>query len=333
MSFLPVSARLGALPWLSMVFAVVASPAWADGLFTLKSENDIYSGGSDGHYTNGLEATWAFRTSPQHWLNDLADWLPGWSRNSLDGGAYRLSHQLYTPIDIGEKSLDVSDRPYAGLFTAGVSLFDSEPHDDWRQLRSLNFDAGIVGPAAGGETIQRELHHVLDSEKPEGWQYQLHNEPVVNMSYKTSWIGRSALNGLEVEYGPSLGFALGNLYTYGATGGGVRIGENLSRSFGIPSIAPAEGGRSFFLPDRGFGWYAFAALEGRYMAHNLLLDGNTFENSHSVDREEWVGDALVGAAFNWDRWQLSVTHAWRTKEFHAQPESDSFGSLSLAFWY
>lgn len=26
------------------------------------------------------------------------------------------------------------------------------------------------------------------------------------------------------------------------------------------------------------------------MAHNLLLDGNTFEDSHSVDRREWVSD-------------------------------------------
>ncbi len=64
MSRLPAFSRHCALPWLSALLVVVASPADADGLFTLKSENDIYSGGSDGHYTNGLEAPGPSRRRP-----------------------------------------------------------------------------------------------------------------------------------------------------------------------------------------------------------------------------------------------------------------------------
>ncbi|SFU41235.1 lipid A deacylase LpxR family protein [Halomonas korlensis] len=317
----------------AMWVASMSMPASAEGLLTFKSENDNYSAGDDGHYTNGVEVSWAFIPPDQHWLRDLADTAPGWSANGLDGVAYRFTHQMYTPDNIEVARLIENDRPYAGVLMGGISLFDSERHTGWRKARSLTLDAGIVGPASGADFLQREFHRWIGSDKPEGWDYQLDNEPLLNLAYRSAWIAQRELNGYEVELGPSAGFALGNLYTYAATGLGVRFGENLERSFGIPSIAPSQGGRSTFLPGQGVGWYAFAAVEGRYMAHNLLLDGNTFEDSHSVNRREWVGDALVGAAFTWNQWQLTYTYAWRTDEFKEQARHDQFGSLSLSLWF
>lgn len=330
---------LNRVPGFAIKCAIAASvmtvslSATASGLLTLKSENDNYVGGKDGHYTNGVEATWAFVPPEDHWLRGLAKVLPGWSSDGLDGGAYRLTHQMYTPDDIHVSYLIEDDRPYAGVLLGGVSLFDDVHHDGWREAKSLNLDMGVVGPASGAEAIQRDFHKLIGAGRPEGWDHQLDNEPVLNLAYKHAWIGRAALDGYEIEYGPSTGFALGNLYTYAATGLGLRFGENLGRSFGIPAIAPAQGGRASFRASQGFSWYAFAALEGRYMAHNLLLDGNTFEDSHSVDRKEWVGDALLGVALTWDRWQVSYTHAWRTKEFKGQDAHRTFGSLSLSRWF
>lgn len=157
-----------------------------------------------------------------------------------------------------------------------------------------------MGPASGAEEVQRNLHNLIAAEEPEGWDNQLDNEPVVNLAYERAWVFQQRLAGLEAEYGPSAGFALGNLYTFASSGLGLRLGEGLDRSFGIPAVAPAHSGQSSLQPGHGFSWYVFANLEGRYMAHNLLLDGNTFEDSHSVDRREWVGDAKLGAALTWD---------------------------------
>ena len=131
---------------------------------------------------------------------------------------------------------------------------------------------------------------------------------------------------------PHRRLSLGNLYTYGSGGFAVRIGKGLDRSFGIPSIAPAEGQRAFFRRSSDIGWYLFAAAEGRYMAHNLLLDGNTGKDGPSVERTPWVADAQVGFAVNWDRWQLAYTVAVRSKEFDSQSGTDSFGSLTLSMW-
>ena len=54
------------------------------------------------------------------------------------------------------------------------------------------------------------------------------------------------------------------------------------------------------------------------MAHNMLLDGNTFEDSHSVDRREWVGDAKLGVALTSSRWQLAFASVWRSREFRGR---------------
>lgn len=314
--------------------SLLSTPLAAAGLMTVKSENDSYSyEGDDGHYTNGVELTWSFAPDEAHWLRDVAAALPGWDRDGVDGGAYRLTHQIYTPEDIRVSGLVEDDRPYAGLLMGGISLFDNVPHAGWREARSLNLDVGMVGPASGAEFVQREFHAVIAADKPRGWAHQLDNEPVVNAAYKHAWIGRSSLAGVDVEYGPRLGFSLGNLYTYAASGLGIRAGSDLSSSFGIPAIAPAQGGWSHFRRDQGVNWQVFASLEGRYMAHNLLLDGNTFEDSHSVARKEWVGDALVGGSLTWDRWQLSLAHAWRTDEFDGQDSHHAFGSLTLSRWF
>lgn len=316
-----------------LLCCTIATSVSADGLFSLKVENDLFSIGGDGHYTSGISGVWTFQPPDGHWSRGFADVLPGWSASSLDGVAYRFGQQMYTPRDIEMETLIKDDRPYAGLLLGGVSLVKGSQHDGWRRRDSLRVDVGIVGPASGAEAVQRNFHKLIAADKPRGWDHQLHNEPIVNFGYERGWIIQQypAGAGLEVEYGPSAGVALGNLYTYASGGLELRFGDGLARSFGIHSIPPArDGGRSSFQSDQGFSWYLFTAVEGRYMAHNLLLDGNTFEDSHAVDRREWVGDAQVGAALAWDRWQVAYTYLWRSREFEEQDRFDHFGSIVLS---
>ena len=315
-----------------LFFVSVATSAFGDGLLSVKVENDMFSAGGDRHYTNGVEATWAFEPADGHWTRRFAKAVPGWSANSL-GVAYRFGQQMYTPEDIQQEALIEDDRPYAGLLFAGVSLLNHSPREGWRLAESMHFDVGIVGPASGAGALQRDFHEWIATDDPSGWDNQLENEPIANIAYKRAWVRQQRFAGLEAEYGPSAGFALGNLYTYASSGLGLRLGEGLSRSFGIPAVAPAYGGQSSFQRDQGFSWYVFTAFAGRYMAHNLLLDGNTFEDSHSVTRREWVGDAQAGAALTWDRWQLAYTYLWRTDEFEEQDGYDQFGSIVISTWF
>ncbi len=221
-------------------------------ILSVKVENDIIATGSDGHYTNGVEVIWGFAPDEQNWTRRFADLLPGWSGSNLDNVAYRFGHQIYTPKEIETESLIENDRPYAGLLFAGMSMFSDSQHDGWRAAQGLHLDVGIVGPAAGGKRLQRAVHKVTSSDEPNGWDNQLENEAFVNLGYQHRWWLQQRFAGLELEYGPSLGFALGNLYRYGSAGLGLRLGQNLQRSFSIPAVTPAQSGSQFFRPGGDF---------------------------------------------------------------------------------
>jgi lipid A 3-O-deacylase len=317
---------------LAVFIACVPVISQAD-LYSLKVENDIIATGSDGHYTNGFELMRSFEPDGDHWSRRFAETVPGWAADEVDNIAYRLGHQIYTPNDIERAGLIEDDRPYAGLLFAGLSIHSATQHDGWRGTSGLHLDLGIVGPAAGAERVQRRVHDVTDSAEPKGWDKQLRNEPFVNLAYQHRWWLQQRFAGLEFEYGPSAGFSLGNLYTYGSAGLGLRFGKGLARSFSIPAVAPAQSGSMFFDQGGGFAWNIFANVEGRYMAHNMLLEGNTFKSSHSVDSREWVGDAKAGVALTWNSWQLAFASVWRTREFHGQDEHDQFGSLTVSAWF
>lgn len=324
--------RVHARVSLAVLVACVPAVSQAD-LYSLKIENDIISTGSDGHYTNGFELMRSFKPDADHWSRRFAGVLPGWSADEVDNVAYRLGHQIYTPNDIERTELIEDDRPYAGLLFAGLSIFSDHQHEGWRGASGLHLDLGIVGPAAGGKKIQRRVHEATNSDEPRGWDNQLRNEPFVNLAYQHRWWLQQRFAGLEFEYGPSAGFSLGNLYTYGSAGLGLRIGQGLARSFSIPAVAPAQSGSMFFDQGGGFAWNLFANVEGRYMAQNMLLEGNTFKSSHSVDPNEWVGDAKAGIALTWSSWQVAFASVWRTREFNGQDKHDQFGSLTVSTWF
>ena len=71
-------------------------------------------------------------------------------------------------------------------------------------------------------------------------------------------------------------------------------------------------------------------MEGRYVAHSIFLDGNTFRDSHSVDREPLVGDLQAGLVLTWKDVRLSFTNIFRTDEFEGQSSPTEFGSISLS---
>jgi len=114
-------------------------------------------------------------------------------------------------------------------------------------------------------------------------------------------------------------------------GATLRIGRDLPSDYGPPSIRPSLPGSGFFRPTGDFGWYLFLGTEGRYVAHSIFLDGNTFRSSHSVDREPFVGDIQAGLVLTWGDFRLSFTNILRSDEFKGQSSPTEFGSISLSF--
>ena len=132
---------------------------------------------------------------------------------------------------------------------------------------------------------------------------------------------------------------MGNVYEYVNLGGEFRVGVNLPDDFGTAGISPgsttstpvegnqqAERTRVFDL-----GLHVFARAEGRAVAHNIFLDGNTFGSSPSVDRKWLVADLSVGASVNYKNTKFIYALVYRTEEFETQAEGQIFGSVSVNF--
>ncbi len=130
---------------------------------------------------------------------------------------------------------------------------------------------------------------------------------------------------------PHAGFSLGNVSTYANTGFEVRSGYRLPADFGSNLIRPS--GDSNATARAPFNIFLFAAVDGRAVARDITLDGNTFEDSPSVDKKPLVADLFAGMGMGTKHWQLTYSQAYRTKEFYAQTDRSVFGSISVSFFY
>lgn len=67
------------------------------------------------------------------------------------------------------------------------------------------------------------------------------------------------------------------------------------------------------------------------MARDIFLDGNTFRDSHSVDKEPLVADIQFGLAIHVGRMRIALSNIWRSREFEDQDERSQFGAINLSF--
>jgi len=318
----------------------------AVGTFVIQDENDFFAG-ADRHYSQGIRLSYlaTARVTPE-WVRRLPD-IPA----VIDAGRGRrvdrrigfiVGQSMFTPQDTDTQTLIANDRPYAGWLYLGGSL-QTRYRDDsgMRRLDILAFELGVVGPAAHAAYVQNRWHELIRSNRVNGWENQLHNEPAFLIAFERKWrspilrldrgTGRMALG---IDAIPHVGFTGGTLHTYAAAGLTLRFGNHLPDDFGPPRIRPASpGSQSFEPPDspRSFRWYLFAGFETRFVGRNIFLDGNTFRSSHSVDKNPVVTDLQVGlATVLFDKVRITYTYVLRSPEFRGQRGPDQFGAISLS---
>lgn len=313
------------------------------GTTTIYFENDLFAG-TDRYYTNGVKVSWsstdlaAYSDTPYAspllpllnaipWVND-----PGYQKNLT----FSIGQNIYTPDDTESVGVVEGDRPYAGWLYGGFGLVWKDA--DYRNTFAMNI--GVVGPLSYGEEAQRLIHEVRGFDVPRGWDNQLHNEVGVLAVYERTWRWphRDRRVGFDWESLPHAGIAVGNVADYLNLGGELRIGLNLPDDFGTPDIGPAattstpvEGGQQADRARYDFGAYIFMRADGRVVAHNIFLDGNTFDDSVSVDHKWLVADLSVGTSLNFKNTKLTYSLVYRTKEFEGQEEAQLFGAVSVNF--
>lgn len=337
------------LPFLSLILASATFSARAateeavlpefkirHSTLTIVSENDKYFAGTDRHYTNGLKLAWIGETDldqSYQFVRTVARVIP-WMDATHEDWRYKVGFTLgqnqYTPADTDTSALVVNDRPYAGWLYGSLLLHAQKDN----QLRLVEVTAGIVGPSAQGEFFQNAWHDVINVAHANGWDNQLRDEPGLQLSWERRyrvWTRPSLASGLPgADVILRHRVTLGNVATHAAAGFVVRAGWRLPDDFGPDLIRPGGGNTPDDKPRR-FGAYFYASTEARAVARDIFLDGNTWKDSHSVDKREIVADLNLGFVLHWPSFRLAYTQNYRTKEFYGQLRRDVFGSLGLSF--
>ncbi len=315
----------------------------SSGTFSVFVENDLFAG-TDRQYTSGVKLGWSsadlenYSDSPYASpLLPLFDLLPFINEKAYQKNlVFALGQNIYTPDDTEAFALVPNDRPYAGWLYIGAGVV-------WKNAEvrnSLVLNVGVVGSWSYAQESQRLVHDLRDLDHPKGWDNQLHNELGVVAIYEREWRWpkHDRRVGFDWEFIPHAGIALGNVQTYANLGGELRAGVNLPDDFGTAAIGPAattstpvDGSQGAERSRFDLGLYVFARADGRAVAHNVFLDGNTFGNGPSVDRKWLVADLSVGAAVNYHNTKFAYAFVYRTEEFDGQEEAQIFGTLSVNF--
>ncbi len=161
----------------------------------------------DGFYTSGNQLS--ARTV---WNSSTHSIAYGW----------QIGQDLYTASDIKlspERILAI-DHPYAGWLYLGVF---KEFADVSGRGGRLGLDLGCLGPCAGGEWTQTNLHRLLKQPLPQGWSTELQQEWGAVVSGEWS-PGRLELNP-AMDLSPRLKGHFGNIFTDASLESTLRFGQ------------------------------------------------------------------------------------------------------------
>ncbi len=316
------------------------------GRFSIISENDYYVSPDDKHYTNGVRIAYlSGRVTPDGFWDGAFN---GLSRTGLifDGTeahkrkyGFHLGQSMFTPNDTQSVVAPERDRPYAAWLYGGVNMLQETRHDSHDTLENFELEGGVIGRWALGGVTQNDFHQFIGVDQAKGWRNELKNEPGIMLTYERKWRFQQPLYGnLAIDAIPELGGTAGNIMTYGQASLLLRFGQNLKADYGPSRIRPSLSGTDWFDADRldgQFGWYIYAGAQGRAVARNIFLDGNSFVNSPHVNKKPLVADLVTGAALFWSNSiRLDFTFTQRTNEFYNQTgHVDRFGGVNLTFQF
>ncbi|HEV7669736.1 MAG TPA: lipid A deacylase LpxR family protein [Thermoanaerobaculia bacterium] len=313
--------------------------------FQFYTENDAFlsSGPTDEFYTNGIRVAWMRnpnRVSNPAWTERL---VKKWCTTGLCpevpaeiGYGHAIGQNMYTPDSIGDPNPQPHEHPWAGYlygsWLVSATFRSQDENGRAEPVQSLfELQVGLVGPGAGAKWSQTTIHEWLDNRKPRGWSNQLKNEPTANLLY----LWRKKIGTTKIDVVPHWGAALGNVQTYANAGATVRLGYGIT-DFPQLIVAPS------LLPDGRvkpgpIEAYFFVGYDGRFVAHNIFLDGNTFRDGPDSDirRNNFVFDWKAGFALRRKAWRFDYTYVRRSEEFDPPPGRSEgvhrFGSFAISY--
>jgi lipid A 3-O-deacylase len=262
-------------------------------------------------------------------------WHP---RNSIVKYGIAIEQDVYTPNYIDRTEIQYGDHPFAGALFLKTFLTATNPAR--RERVSSLLSTGLIGPWAGGEGMQRAIHHWIHYTQPRGWHNQVSNDLALNyqLNYEKEFLslaGRlslSAFNSLRVgtlssKATAGLTLMAGNFYSpFGASSPGNDGSHN----------SPSAGGPGVPRPKK-FQWYMYDQPLVNAVGYDAALQGGIFDHSSpytvsgsDLERltfQNKYGIIVVFRRLFLEYYQTNLTKEFRTGAYHGT------GGLQVGFGF
>ena len=145
--------------------------SWANDALKLRGITDRY-------FTNGNSLEVYFLPARSLFIEKLFFRMPcSPTRNNNFGVGFNM--HMFTPQDITVSTIQVGDRPYAGLAYFSFKCISNEFATADRV--TTEYSVGVIGKRSYQKEIQTWFHRVIDLPKPMGWDNQIGDDLAVNI--------------------------------------------------------------------------------------------------------------------------------------------------------
>ena len=297
-------------------------------------ENDAFVGEDDG-YTNGFGFVWSYGSFDKFNDSNTPSWVGALTEdiyistmsNKRRAVTFGISQTIQTPEDIDTEQLLVDDLPYVGLLSWEVTQYAF----DFKITDSLSLALGVVGPLSFAEQTQKGFHQIINVDEPRGWDNQLDTEPVFRVAAARNL---RLLNGLmtkQLEY-DVIGLSevgVGTISSEISAGMTIRVGRILAVTFPVVSLIPGREVNPLVKVKRAYYFYIGGVV--RYVGNDIMIDGNTFRDSHYLDLRHDQHVITAGFSMNIGDVAITLSYIDPSKQVVNNSETDPFGTLSVAW--
>lgn len=283
-------------------------------------ENDLYYK-QDYYFTNGFQIDFFndwLRKSP---LNRIL--IP--ARKNAAGDHYsglQLRQEIFTPQDLASDTISTGDHPYSSTLTLAQVSVRIRPASKIRMVSALRL--GVLGPASLGYRTQELAHKVSNpSRPPQGWQYQLRNDLLINYDFQ---IEKGILDKRFASFGVRGKSRLGTLHT--------------DLEAGLWLMFDARGGYfKRFGPsgDPGLNVLIRLSAGARHIFYDATLQGGVFNKSNpyvitSNHLKRWIGSLDASILLEVRQHQVEVYSLLASPRF-IFGEAHGWVRIAYSFWY
>lgn len=231
--------------------------------------NDVISD-EDGNYTNAVFINYTSEAPALN--NQFWQAFTAFDPNTLKYAVnYQFGQKMWTPSDISATTPQPDERPYAGLLFGEASVLGYSTVSSYR----LSLLLGVVGEQSGAGKTQKFIHDAIDATTPQGWQYQIEDEIVYQVTAEADQlIGRPLMLIGESDLSVYQRLAVGNYQSEVAFGTTVRWGVDLGANYNNLSLHPYRL-QGMLLAPNSTGIMLYATAEVRYRFNDITIEGDT----------------------------------------------------------